>query len=743
MDIVLSEAKRLHDLGFAILPLHSKSKRPKESKWTTGDRGSFEAFKKPYKTGDNIGVRTGSPSKIGNEYLACIDVDVKNPVYKDRASVILKELIGDIECPQVISGSGNSSRHLYCRTKIPFKMLTIDKTDDGEICVYSNGRQMVLPPSIHPSGKPYKWANGGIKKASDLPLIEFKISPETGMAVTSKVVQNTTQPFSFQVQEVDVSWLPISEKILKGITIGEGINDRSAFLLTATTALYSAGLDRDEILSVLTNPTLFISKCGADRRGKNRASQAQWLWEYTVKKVMTERSAESLFKPVDEMKPAKILTPEEVELQTKEFKEERSWKQDIRRSGQGGMGPPVGNIENVVLILENAIGGNFVRRNEFAYRDTYGVATPWGAKVDTLLSDDEVVKIKYWLGTNFGFEPKNQIIEEALIILACRNAYDPVKDWLNELPEWDKVPRLGSWLKKNFQAKGDPEYLSQVFTKWILAMIARAFQPGIKFDWMPIFEGKQGIGKSSFGRLLVGDSFFLDWLPNLTDKDSALALQGIWSVEMGELANMRRNQLEDVKSYLTRTTDKVRPPYGRRTIEAARRCVFFGTTNRETYLIDDTGNRRFKPIEVGNLNFKALKRDRDQLFSEAKFIWDTQSITELTFELSGRAKIFEAQIHQEKMIEDEATLMRDAMKEFIEKVDSGQANFDFEKFRILDLFSGVGPLNRWKADNRNSQFAAKMLKKYGGEKRMINGFRYWKIDLGARSDDEADTLDFR
>lgn len=733
----LTAVRGLHDLGFAIILLHPKSKRPRGNAWTTGPRKSWKQLEKEYQTGDNVGVRLGEPSKIGPGYLACIDVDIKKPEGHNGALIALKKLIpSGVTLPEVTSGSGNGSKHLYCITEKPFKMLTIEKSEAFEICVYSQGRQMVLPPSIHPNGKDYLWK----REKEPLQLLDFG-DPDIG-PITPKASKNPKPEFSFTPSIVDIEWLPISKVVIDKIKNGTGIQDRSAFLLTAAIGLLSAELTQDEVLSVLTDPRYFISKAAIERRGTDRQSQAQWVWEYTFKKINEERSPSSVFIAASKIPPEKKLEGAALDKQTAELTEDRNWRQDLRRSGQSGDGPPIGNLENVVTILDNAISPEVVKRNEFAFRDTYGIDTPWGGKKDALLSDDEIVKIKYWLSREFRFEPKNQIIEESLVIIACRNAYDPVKDWLNSLPVWDKKSRLSTWLANNFEAMGDPEYLDQVFSKWMLAMVTRAFIPGTKFDWMPIFEGKQGIGKSSFGRLLVSDQYFLDWLPNLTDKDSALGLQGMWSVEMGELANMRRAQLEDVKSYLTRTVDKVRPPYGRRMIESARRCVFFGTTNRDTYLIDDTGNRRFKPIEVGNLNFKALRKDRDQLFAEAFHVFKTKEINELTFELTGKAKIFEAEIHQEKMVEDEATLMRDAMKEFIEKVDKNQTIFDFEKFRILDLFKGGGPLDRWKADNKNSQFAAKMLKKFGARKRMIKGFPYWKLDQGEGSEGVPLTPDF-
>lgn len=724
-DFVLSEAKRVHALGFAVLLLHPKSKRPKGNRWTSGPRTPWEDLKKSYRAGDNIGVRLGEPSKLGESYLTCIDVDIKEPIFKEAALTALKKLIGNESCPEVRSGSGNGSRHLYCRTTRPFKMLTIEKHEGWEICVYSSGRQMVLPPSIHPSGKPYKWVRP-VKGVKDFPLLNFGPHHEAKSQPT-EVKEGATNSLRFEFTDVELEWLSLSKSMVESIKVGTGVKDRSAFLLPACSALHSCGLTRDEILSVLTDPKYFISSCALKRRGPDRQSQAQWLWSYALEKIMAEKSYVGVFEKVSDSKPDRVLSSKEIEIQNAEMALERNWRQDLKCTGKNGSGIPQGLVDNVFKILINAVGDDVIKRNLFARRDHYGIKTPWGGVVGSLYKDEETIKIKHWLSQNFSFEPKSQVIEEAVILIANKNAYDPVKDWIETL-KWDGTPRLGTWLKKHFHAKGDEEYLRQVFTKWVLAMIARAYRPGLKFDWMPIFEGAQGIGKSSFGRLLVGDEYFLDSLPNITDKDSSLALQGIWAVEMGELANMRRAQLEDIKSYLTRTVDKVRAPYGRRWEESPRRCVFFGTTNRQTYLVDDTGNRRFKPVEVGALNFKVLRNERPQLFAEAKHIYETEGINELTFELTGNAKIFEASVHQEKMVEDEATVMKEAFENFIKKVAKNEVIFDFQRFRILDLFSGGGGLANWKADNRNYQFAAKMLRKFGAKDFFIQGLKHWKIE---------------
>ena len=153
----------------------------------------------------------------------------------------------------------------------------------------------------------------------------------------------------------------------------------------------------------------------------------------------------------------------------------------------------------------------------------------------------------------------------------------------------------------------------------IVAMVRRAVQPGCKFDIMTILEGPQGCGKSSLAAALAGGSENFTDVPLLgrDTKVVAEALVGKWVAEVSELVGLKRSEVEDVKALISRTDDRARPAYGRFVESYPRTCVLIGTTNSAEYLADDTGNRRFVPVRVGQVDLTAFIRDRDQLFAEA------------------------------------------------------------------------------------------------------------------------------
>ncbi len=265
------------------------------------------------------------------------------------------------------------------------------------------------------------------------------------------------------------------------------------------------------------------------------------------------------------------------------------------------------------------------------------------------VSDPALLRLREMIYERFRFDTSTQTVHTAVMTLANHHRFHPVCDYLDGL-KWDGVPRLDNWLI-NYGGAEDSEYVRAVGALVLTAAVRRVRQPGCKFDEILVLENEeQGTNKSQALQVLaVEREWFSDNLPlGLSPKETIEALSGHWIMEASELHGMRNSEIEKVKAFASRDTDRARMAYDRAPAEARRQCVIIGTTNSKKYLRDRTGNRRFWPVEVERFNLETLKRDRDQLWAEAA----AREADGASIRLPERLWAAAAAEQQERMIEN-------------------------------------------------------------------------------------------
>lgn len=269
------------------------------------------------------------------------------------------------------------------------------------------------------------------------------------------------------------------------------------------------------------------------------------------------------------------------------------WVVDLAVDGKGRYASTIDNAKRIMGGDPNLKGK--IRYNEFTKKYRVFSAVPWSEEqVPRDWTDSDDAGLRHYIERAYGIKGKS-IIEDAWTLAALENRYHPVRDYLTGL-QWDGVKRIETLLIDYMGAK-DNMYTRTVTRKALVAAVARVFEPGIKFDTMLTLVGPQGCGKSQIVKRL-GRDWFSDSLDSMRGKEAYEQLQGFWIIEVGELAAMKRMEVEATKMFITKSEDAYRAAYGRHVETYKRQCVFFGTTNTHEFLKDTTGNRRFWPVDV-------------------------------------------------------------------------------------------------------------------------------------------------
>ena len=298
--------------------------------------------------------------------------------------------------------------------------------------------------------------------------------------------------------------------------------------------------------------------------------------------------------------------------------DDEDWMTKLAMTDEGVIRP---TIVNAVLILRNADALRGIRYNELSRAIEVDGKLPWD-RPDKFWRDADDAQLYGYVADQFGVQFPENRFSKALTIVADNRRFNPLRDYIRGLPEWDGVPRVDSLLIDYLGAE-DTQYTRAVTRATLIGAVSRVLEPGCKFDTVLVLDGKPGIGKSTLLRKL-GGAWFSDSLSltDVRDKTGAEKLQGVWIMEVGEMQGTRKADVDVLKGFLSRQVDEYRPAYGRVVERRPRTAIICGTTNSTTgFLRDVTGNRRFWPVPVeggGRLSvWEMTEETRDQIWAEA------------------------------------------------------------------------------------------------------------------------------
>ena len=676
--------------GFALHWLRPRSKAPIADGWSTAPVASCDDLRATWREGYNVGVRLGEPSKVFGGFLHAIDIDIRSEDELEEAHAALRALLGDTNpesLPSVISGSGGASRHLYFVTSKPFysRKLWVSEGKhrgrdgkwhyDWEIELFGTGKQVAMPPSIHPETlERYQW-----ERPFDLLSATLGIVPTIPAERLSEIASETyefeaVEPLDFKAGQLERELLSLPDARIDDyhdwVALGQALHHQFG------------GSDRGYRLWVETSKRSekFDEK---EMRGKWRGfgrNRRRPVTMATIRQWYIEARQQAFVDAFDDL-PGE-LAGERVEAKQAVLGAEPDALDALGLGSAAGtddidpLDRPVANDEgdpldkpielpwyslldhnldtgavrphlhNITLIVKNdprcagvpelnRFTGEIVQRKPIgrqAKKRPDAAKEPMQLKPEiwqvrdacngTLWNDSRDNDLRRVFEApatqgGYGIKIADRDLTAAVNMVAHQNAFHPIHEYLEE-QEWDGARRIDGLFVDYLGAPDNP-YSRDIARLFMLAAVARVYEPGHKFDFAIIIEGIQGKRKSTFIKTLA-KNWFAELEGNFHDQKQMIELmQGAWILEIPELAGFSRGDVRTIKAFISRQVDRARLSYARRAGEFPRQCVFIGSTNDSKYLRDDSGARRWWPVhcEVGAIDIAKLARNVDQLWAEA------------------------------------------------------------------------------------------------------------------------------
>lgn len=419
-------------------------------------------------------------------------------------------------------------------------------------------------------------------------------------------VIDLTVPELIAVGELpDVSALGLPERVAAFLATGETGADRSETLFFTGLSLCAKGLDDAQVLSILATNE-FAFGVALAKRNDDYDRAMFYLWREHCVKART-RAASS------------IATVDDFDVIEAEPGEPERLK--LTRTNSGAIEATVDNV--TTAIMSSAFSGVEIRQDTF--KDDIMIRPAGNVRGWKPLEDNDYTELRIALERKQFKAIGRELIRDVVALVAARNQFDSAIEWLSEL-KWDGVERVPKFLARYFNAE-DSDYTRAVSNYMWSAMAGRVLEPGIKADMVPVLIGEQGSGKSSsVAAMSPSVDMFCEISFHEKEEDLARKMRGRLIAEIGELKGLNTRDQEHIKAFVTRTHENWIPKYKERQTVFARRLLFIGTTNQDQFLADETGNRRWLPVQTLTADVEGIKRDRLQLWAEARIMFEFMGV---------------------------------------------------------------------------------------------------------------------
>lgn len=619
------------DLGWAVLPIwgvrnghcacsegvnckkspgkHPNAKlAPNGLKNATRDKSVLREWFKRYPDG-NWAVRCGEPL-VGGGFSLFLDVDPRNGGDETLASI--QGLRGELP-DTVEQDSGGNGKHYGFVSDEPVH----DKSIGPGLDVQGAGKYILVEPSRHISGGAYVWTIG--RRPDDMAVARAP-------AWLLEQASTGTGARPPRIGDGSARDTILGEAFALAGMLGVGFADGNVAVTCPWVKEHS-----DTRGTGTDSSTVILPPAGGSNFGGfscKHSHCATRKWQDVLAALPPHAVAEAHRKYPPKLQVVSNMTVTEAEAPSTAASagdplDDVRKRLSYKAAKGGGFKVEADLVNAVTLLSYDHRWKDVLKLDEFSQVLRIMKAPPWHADDSArevtegaAWTDLDTTRLHLWFKRYWALDLSIEKCQQAAYTVACNRGFHPLKNYLNDLV-WDGVPRLATWTNSYLGAKDTP-YNRKVGTWWMNSGAARGLEPGTKVDYLVIFEGPQGTGKSTaLGALVPDSTWFSDTPIDLNSKDSYTSLRGKFILELGELSSLSKADTDRAKNFFSSSVDSYRPPYGRENVNIPRSCIFAGTVNHNEYLKDATGNRRYWPIETGVFDIEGLIRDRDQLWAEA------------------------------------------------------------------------------------------------------------------------------